>query len=155
MLFIPPSNLSYFIQFDNSSFNMLRNMEFLNDKYISLLVYWSLDGKLFNRIPLIKKLKWREYIGFKILYGDLSDKNNPFKNTTDNSIFRFPTRDGQQTSFVMGNKPYMELSVGISNIFKIFTIQYVRRLTYNNLPRINGGDKLHKNGIRFAVDFKF
>lgn len=155
MLFIPPSNLSYFIQFDNSSFNMLRNMEFLNDKYVSLLVYWSLDGKLFNRIPLIKKLKWREYIGFKILYGGLSDKNNPFKNTTDDSIFRFPTRDGQQTSFVMGNKPYMELSAGISNIFKIFTIQYVRRLTYNNLPHINGGDKLHKNGIRFAVDFKF
>ena len=155
MLFTPQSNLSYFVQFDSWSFNMLRNMEFLNDRYVSLLVNWNLDGKLLNRIPLIKKLKWREYIGFKMLYGHLTDRNNPFLNPDDNSLLRFPTRDGNYTSFVMGDKPYMELSVGISNIFKVFTIQYVRRLTYTDLPDIPGGDKLHKNGIRFAFEFKF
>jgi hypothetical protein len=55
----------------------------------------------------------------------------------------------------MDDTPYMELSVGISNIFKVLTVQYVRRLNYNNMPDIYGGDKLKKNGIRFAVDFKF
>lgn len=155
MLFTPQSNLSYFVQFNSWSFNMLRNMEFLNDRYVSLLINWSFDGKILNRIPLLKKLKLREYIGFKMLYGHLSDKNNPFIQTNDNELFRFPTRDGYQTAFVMGNKPYMELSVGISNIFKVLTIQYVRRLNYTDMPNIPGGDKLKKNGIRFAVDFKF
>ncbi len=155
MLFTPQSNLSYFVQFDSWSFNMLRNMEFLNDRYVSLLVNWNFDGKILNRIPLLKKLKLREYVGFKMLFGHLTDKNNPFVSTGDNELFRFPTRDGHQTSFVMGNKPYMELSVGISNIFKVITIQYVRRLTYTDMPDIYGGDKLKKNGIRFAVDFKF
>lgn len=155
MLFTPQSNLSYFVQFDSWSFNMLRNMEFLNDRYISLLVNWSFDGKILNRIPLLKKMKLREYVGFKMLYGHLSDKNNPYINTTSNDIFRFPTRDGRPTSFVMGKKPYMELSVGVSNIFKVLTVQYVRRLNYNDMPDIYGGDKLKKNGVRFAVDFKF
>ena len=155
VLFTPQSNLSYFVQFDSWSFNMLRNMEFLNDRYVSLLVNWSFDGKILNRIPLLKKLKLREYVGFKMLYGHLTDRNNPFIQTNDNDLFRFPTRDGYQTSFVMGNKPYMELSVGISNIFKVLTIQYVRRLNYTDMPAVPGGDKLHKNGVRFAVDFKF
>ena len=155
MLFTPQSNLSYFVQFDSWSFNMLRNMEFLNDRYVSLLINWNFDGKLLNRIPLLKKMKLREYVGFKMLYGHLTDKNNPFVSTNDNDLFRFPTRDGNYTSFVMGNKPYMELSVGISNIFKVITVQYVRRLNYTDLPAVPGGDKLRKNGIRFAVDFKF
>ena len=155
MLFTPQSNLSYFVQFDSWSFNMLRNMEFLNDRYVTLLVNWSFDGKILNRVPLLKKMKLREYVGFKMLYGHLTDKNNPFISTNDNDLFRFPTRDGNYTSFVMGNKPYMELSVGISNIFKVFTVQYVRRLNYTDLPAVPGGDKLKKNGIRFAVDFKF
>ncbi len=155
MLFTPQSNLSYFVQFDSWSFNMLRNMEFLNDRYVSLLINWNFDGKLLNRIPLLKKMKLREYVGFKMLYGHLTDKNNPFISTNDNDLFRFPTRDGNYTSFVMGNKPYMELSVGISNIFKVITVQYVRRLNYTDLPAVPGGDKLRKNGIRFAVDFKF
>ena len=155
MLFTPQSNLSYFVQFDSWSFNMLRNMEFLNDSYASLLINWSFDGKILNRIPLLKKMKLREYIGFKMLYGHLSDKNNPFVKTEDSDLFVFPTRDGRQTSFVMGNKPYMELSVGISNIFKVLTVQYVRRLSYNDMPDIYGGDKLKKNGVRFAVEFKF
>ena len=155
MLFTPQSNLSYFVQFDSWSFNMLRNMEFLNDSYASLFINWSFDGKILNRIPLLKKMKLREYIGFKMLYGHLSDRNNPFVKTDDNEIFVFPTRDRHQTTFVMDDTPYIELSVGISNIFKVLTVQYVRRLNYNNMPDIYGGDKLKKNGIRFAVDFKF
>lgn len=155
MLFIPQSSLSYFIEPDSRSFNMLRSMEFLNDKYASLSLYWNLDGKLLNRIPLIRKLKWREYVGFKMLYGGLSDKNNPFVSTTDNDLLRFPMRDGEYSTFVMGRKPYMEMSCGISNIFKVFTVQYVRRLTYTDLPSFEGDGTVDKNGFRFAVEVKF
>ena len=90
-----------------------------------------------------------------MLYGKLSDKNNPYLNPNDDVLYRFPSRDGQPTSFVMGNTPYMEFSVGISNIFKILKVQYVRRLNYLDLPAVPGGDKIKKNGVRFAVELKF
>lgn len=150
-LFIPSSNLSYIIQFDNWSFCMLDNMEFLNDRYVSLFAHWNLDGKLLNRVPLIRKLKLREYIGFKMLYGHLSDRNNPYASPNDNFLLRFPDDNGRQTTFVMGQRPYMELSVGIANIFKFLTVQYVRRLNYLDQPGMN----TKKNGVRFAVDITF
>ena len=150
-LFIPSSNLSYVIQFDNWSFCMLENMEFLNDRYVSAFAHWNLDGKLLNRVPFLRKLKLREYVGFKVLYGHLSDKNNPYVNNNDNFLLKFPDMDGRQTTFTMGKEPYMELSVGIANIFKVLTIQYVRRLNYTNMPGMN----TKKNGVRFAVDITF
>ncbi|MBP9633288.1 MAG: carboxypeptidase-like regulatory domain-containing protein, partial [Bacteroides sp.] len=125
LLIMPAANLSYILQ--RETFNLINNMEFLNDRYASLDVSWDLNGKIFNRIPLLKKLKWREAIGFKMLYGHLTDKNNPMKHPGDSELFLFPTRDGRPTSFVMDPKtPYMECSVGIHNIFKILHIDYVR-----------------------------
>lgn len=157
MLFTPQSNLSYFTQFNSWSFNMLRNMEFLNDRYASLLLNWDLDGKVLNRVPLLKKMKLREFVGFKMLYGHLTERNDPMKRPNDNELLKFPYRDAyqNQSSFAMGSKPYMEFTVGVSNIFKIFSIQYVRRLNYYDHPDIYGGDKLQKNGVRFGVDFRF
>ena len=109
-------------------------MEFLNDRYASLALTYDMNGKLFNRIPLIKKLKWREVFRFRALYGNLTEKNNPFKSNNP-ELFDFPQRDGSYTSYVMDPKvPYLEASVGIYNIFKLLHIEYVRRLTYLN-PR--------------------
>ena len=81
LLIMPAANLSYILQ--RETFNLINNMEFLNDRYASLDVSWDLNGKIFNRIPLLKKLKWREAIGFKMLYGHLTDKNNPMKHPGD------------------------------------------------------------------------
>lgn len=148
LLIMPAANLSYILQ--RETFNLINNMEFLNDRYASLDVSWDLNGKIFNRIPLLKKLKWREAIGFKMLYGHLTDKNNPMKHPGDSELFLFPTRDGRPTSFVMGPKtPYMECSVGIHNIFKILHIDYVRRLNYLDHPDAN------KWGVRFMVMMTF
>ena len=93
LLIMPAANLSYILQ--RETFNLINNMEFLNDRYASLDVSWDLNGKIFNRIPLLKKLKWREAIGFKMLYGHLTDKNNPMKHPGDSELFLFPTRDGR------------------------------------------------------------
>lgn len=148
LLIMPAANLSYILQ--RETFNLINNMEFLNDRYASLDVSWDLNGKIFNRIPLLKKLKWREAIGFKMLYGHLTDKNNPMKHPGDSELFQFPTRDGRPTSFVMDPKtPYMECSVGIHNIFKILHIDYVRRLNYLDHPDAN------KWGVRFMVMMTF
>lgn len=148
LLIMPAANLSYILQ--RETFNLINNMEFLNDRYASLDVSWDLNGKIFNRIPLLKKLKWREAIGFKMLYGHLTDKNNPMKHPGDSELFLFPTRDGRPTSFVMAPKtPYMECSVGIHNIFKILHIDYVRRLNYLDHPDAN------KWGVRFMVMMTF
>ena len=109
----------------------------------------SLDVSNFITDKPNMQLKWREVIGFKTLYGTLTDKNNPFKKGNQSDLFEFPSRNGQPTSFVMGDTPYMELNVGIHNIFKILRVDYVRRLNYLNAPNAK------KNGVRFVLQFDF
>src|SRR5574344_83882 len=141
LLIMPAANQSYFIQ--KETFNLINNMEFMNDRYLSLDLGWNLNGKIFNRIPIIKKLKWREFVSVKCLWGGLSDKNNPTlaANAGDPTLMAFP-----EGCYVMDSKrPYWEVSVGIHNIFKLIRIEYVRRLSYLNLPTAN------KQGIRFMV----
>ena len=147
LLITPEANNSYIIQ--RNMFNLINNMEFMNDRFVSVALQWDLSGKLFNRIPLLKHLKWREVIGFKTLYGTLTDKNNPYKQAGGGELFDFPSRNGMPTSFVMGDAPYMELNVGIHNIFKFLRVDYVRRLNYLDLPNVK------KNGVRFVLQFDF
>ena len=145
LLIMPAANLSYIVE--DGTFNLINNMEFLNDRYASLDVSWDLNGKILNRIPLLKKLKWREYIGVKCLWGDLTDKNNPMlpENVGDPGLWQFP-----QGSYVMDPKrPYVELIAGVHNIFKLLHVEYVRRLNYKYLPTA------HKDGIRFMVRMTF
>lgn len=143
LLNLPMANLSYITQ-NNESFNLINNMEFLNDRYGSLALSYDMNGKLFNRIPLIKKLKWREMFRIRGLWGTLTDKNNPYKSNNPD-LFLFPMRNGVPTSYVMGKTPYIEASIGIYNIFKLLHIEYVRRLTYTDIPGIK------KGGIRFMI----
>lgn len=91
LLNLPMANLSYITQ-NNESFNLIDNMEFLNDRYASLALSYDMNGKLFNRIPLIKRLKWRERFRIRGLWGTLTDKNNPYKsNNPDLFLFRCAT----------------------------------------------------------------
>ena len=143
LLNLPMANLSYITQ-NNESFNLIDNMEFLNDRYASLALSYDMNGKLFNRIPLIKKLKWREMFRIRGMWGTLTDKNNPYK-SSNSDLFLFPMRDGMPTSHVMGHTPYVEASVGIYNIFKLLHIEYVRRLTYTDIPGVK------KGGVRFMI----
>ena len=73
LLNLPMANLSYITQ-NNESFNLINNMEFLNDRYASLNLSYDMNGKLFNRIPLIKKLKWREMFRIRGLWATLTDE---------------------------------------------------------------------------------
>lgn len=143
LLIMPPINTSYFEH--QGSFNLMDNMEFLNDRYAQFNMAWDLNGKIFNRIPLMKRLKWREYISFKGMWGKLTDRNNPFleKNANDPDLYRFPSN-----TRLMTHDPYLELVIGVHNIFKFFEVDYVRRLTYK-YP----GTEV--NGIRFGFNVQF
>lgn len=154
LLIYPPANLSYIME--NNNFNLIDNMEFLNDRYALLFYSWDLNGKLLNRIPLIKRLKWREYIGCNVLWGTLTDKNNPTlpENYGDTELFYFPGNFNDDGTFTSNSRamndkrPYVELVVGIHNIFKLLHVQYVHRVNY-----IHEGTQ--KWGIRFTFRLTF
>ncbi len=140
-LILPNVNLSYTIQ--PESYSLMKPMEFVNDQALSWdLTYWG-NGILMNRLPLIKRLRLREVLTFKGIWGSLSDKNNPLK---CNDIFQFPS---DAPCLPMGGKPYMEAGVGIDNILTILRVDYIWRLTY----RENAGSDRH--GLRIQLHFNF
>lgn len=145
LLCMPAANLSYFSQ--KQTFNLMTNMEFLNDRFVSVDFNWDMQGKLFNRIPLIKKLRWREYVGARMLWGALSDKNNPYleQNAGSNILMAFP----DQSRLMNPEIPYWEISLGIRSIFRFFQVEYVRRMNYND-NRFGP-----KNSVRFGFTLMF
>jgi len=139
------ANQSY--AFDVNAYNLMNFLEFVSDQYETLTIDQHFNGFFFNKIPLFKKLKWRETASIKAIYGGLSNENNPALHP---SLYPFPvTANGQPITYAMGNTPYIEGSVGIENIFKFVRVDLVRRFTYLDHP---GAVKL---GIRTAIQFYF
>ncbi len=139
LLILPNANQTYAIL--PESYSLMNTLEFINDQYTSLDLSYKMYGWIFNHIPYLKTLKLREVFSFKALMGSLSEKNDPKYNP---DLFLFPA-----DSYRMGRTPYMELSLGVENIFKLIRIDYVRRLTY-----LNNSD-IDKNGLRITVIFGF
>lgn len=137
----PNANLSYVMR--PGSYSLMNPMEFANDEYASIDLTYFGNGILFNRIPLIKKLKLREVFTFKSLWGGLSDKNNPSKNK---NIYEFPFDAHPR---VMSSTPYMEIGVGLDNIFTFLRLDYVWRLSYRDTPDCD------KSGLRISAHFSF
>lgn len=139
MLILPNANLSYIIQ--PQSWALMNTVEFINDEYASWDLTYFLNGWIFNRVPLLKILKWREVASFRGMFGHLSNKNLPQNNP---NLFAFP-----EGSYTMGKKPYMEASVGVENIFKLLRVDYVWRLSYREHPNID------KRGVRISMHVTF
>jgi hypothetical protein len=113
-----PGNQSYFI-IDNT-YNLLNYYDFVADQYTSLHLEHNFNGKLFSRIPLLRKLNWREIIGMKAVYGSVSKENIALNASGQN--YQAPV-DG-----------YYEYSAGIGNIFKVMRIDGAWRGSYFNVP---------------------
>lgn len=140
-LLIPNANLSYTIQ--PESFALMSPMEFITDSYAVFdMTYWA-NGAIFNYIPYLKKLKLREVFAFRGVWGHLSDKNNPRHNRW---LPQFPI---EANPVKMTSTPYMEISAGIDNIFRVLRVDYVWRLSYRNTPGVD------KSGLRIALHFTF
>ena len=141
-LLMPNVNLSYTIQ--PESYALMKPMEFINDQALSWdLTYWG-NGVLMNRLPLIKRMRLREVLSWRGIWGSLSDKNNPANG--DSELYLFPADALCQP---MGDKPYMEAGVGLDNILTVLRVDYVWRLTY----RDHAGSDRH--GVRIQLHFNF
>jgi hypothetical protein len=145
LLTIHRANQSY--AYELPSYNLMNFMEFLSDKYASINLEHNFNGFILNKIPLVKRLQLREIVTMKVLSGSLSNKNDPTKSS---GLYQFPQdKHGRIMSSGLGSTPYIEGSVGLSNIFKILRVDLVRRFTYLDNPHIS------KWGIRAKIKVDF
>lgn len=129
------------------SYNLMNFLEFVSDHSVAANVQYYMNGFLLNKMPLIKKLKWREVFSVKAIYGGLRNENNPVYN---DKVFQFQENaDHEKITYGFGSKPYVEASVGLTNVFKILRVDYVRRLNYLDQP------DAPKHGIRARIRFDF
>jgi hypothetical protein len=115
--------------------------EFVSDEWVSVWASYHADGLLLNKIPLMRKLKWREVASAKAVVGGY-DRNN------DKMLTRDFNSDGEADIYTL-EKPYVEAALGVENIFKLLRVDFVWRLTYLDNPNIA------KYGIRAKLHFDF
>jgi len=97
-----------------------------------------------NKVPLIDRLKWREYLSFKVLYGGLRAENNPLLTS---GLYNFPLpAAGTTGTYTLGNIPYTEAGVGIGNIFKVLRLDGIRRFNYLDHPGVS------KYGVKVTLN---
>lgn len=138
-LVTPSANSSYTIQRGN--YYLIEPLEFVHDAQASWEIYYHMGGWFLNRVPFLKVLKWREVFGFRGFIGSLNNKNNPEHNR---NLLIFP-----QDTYTTNRGPYMEYNIGIENIFKLFRIDYVRRINYLDHPNVD------KDGFRVSFNLNF
>jgi len=95
-------------------FNMLNYMEYVHDKYLHAYLEYHLNGFVFNRVPLLRRIGLREVVSAKGMIGSLSDKHQ--------QIVEFPLSISKMSN------PYIELGAGVENIFRLFRIEAVWRV---------------------------
>ncbi len=144
LLAILPANQTYIYQPD--SYNLMNFLEFVSDHYAGVDIEHHFNGFLFNKLPFLKRLKWREILTAKVLYGGLRAENDPSK---DDALMKFPLIDGHTSTFALGNQPYVEAGFGIGNIFKVLRIDAIERFSYLQHPMAP------RYGIRFQLKFDY
>jgi hypothetical protein len=133
LMSIVPGNQAYFI-IDNT-FSNLNFYEFITDEYATFIWEHNFQGRLLSRIPLMKKLNWREIIGVRGVYGTASEENKLI--------------NASGLTYISPEKPYWEYSAGIGNIFKVFRIDASWRGNYRDLPGTNNFTIKGSFGIYF------
>jgi len=145
LLIIHPANPAFFYSF--GSYNLMDVEEFVSDRYAGLNVDHYFNGFFFNKIPLLKKLRLREVIEGKILFGGVRPENNPALNPAQ---MKFPlNNEGALTTYVLGNKPYLEAGFGVYNILNVIRLDVIRRFTYLNHPGVPA------MGVRLSTGLNF
>jgi hypothetical protein len=128
--------------YNQFAFNLMNFFEFVSDQAVTLNYTHRFEGLLFNRIPLIRKLKWRLVGTANVLYGNLRKENFDLIPATMADGTPIKTFSG------LGKDPYVEVGYGVENIFRFLRVDFIHRLTYLNNPNIN------KFGIRIGAQFR-
>lgn len=144
LMTIHRANQTYAYQLN--SYNLMNFQEFVSDHFVGINIDHHFNGLFFNRVPLLKKLKLREVVSLKMIYGGVRDENKP---TVDPSLIKYPTIDGGPATFSLEKKPYVEGSVGVTNIFKLIRVDLVKRFNYLDNPYVAS------LGIRARFKFDF
>ena len=121
--------------FDESAFNTMNFFEFVSDEWVSASATYHFEGFFFNKIPLLRKLKWREVANIKGVIGRF-DESNLNEMILPDDIYTL-------------SKPFMEGSIGVENIFKFLRVDALYRLSYLDHPNIV------KFGIRAKLQIDF
>ena len=124
MLDVVPGNQAIFSV--PRTFDLLNYYDFVTDEYAALHVEHNFNGRILSRIPLLRKLKWREIVGARAVVGNLSG------NTISMSPFLVDRR--LTNDLYIPTKPYYEYFVGVDNIFKFIRIDFVFRGNYMDIP---------------------
>ena len=135
LLDIHRANQTY--SFQLQSYNLMNFLEFVSDHYAGVNIDHHFNGFFFNKVPLLRRLKWREVVNAKFLWGGLRSENA-------GKLMLFPSG-----TYSLSNGPYIEGSVGVGNIFKIIRVDVVKRFTYLDHPDVPSW------GIRAMLKFDF
>ena len=118
LMSVIPGNQSYFTI--ENTFSNLNFYEFISDQYATMQWEHNFQGRLFARIPFMRKLNWREVIGARGVYGTITDANRAI--------------NASGLNYTAPENVYWEYSAGIGNIFKVFRIDFTWRGNYLNAP---------------------
>ncbi|ERJ61422.1 hypothetical protein M472_21945 [Sphingobacterium paucimobilis HER1398] len=129
------------------SYDMTNSMEFVADQFLKISYDHELNGYILNKLPLLKKLRFREIFGARMFYGQLSKDNNPY--TGDGVVYFDTHKKGHTMTHVLGKNPYWEGYVGLDNILSIFRVQYYYRFNYREHPSIS------KERFKLSLNFDF
>ncbi|MBL7812510.1 MAG: carboxypeptidase-like regulatory domain-containing protein [Bacteroidetes bacterium] len=132
--------------YNPGAYNQMRIFEFITDRSVSGSIEHHLNGYLFNRVPLLRKLKWREIFATKAIYGTLAQKNFDIIPRNINTGSEYEPISQFKTFSTL---PYWEVSAGIENILKILRVDAVWRLTYRNEPRVRNFGVKASIGLAF------
>ena len=84
----------------------------------------------------------------------LDESNNPIM---DDSLLQLPTdSNGKATTNIFNGKPYIEASIGVTNILKLFTVNLIKRLNYLD-EKYEVTSLFGQRGltVRFSAKFNF
>lgn len=143
LLKLHEGNATYF--YDPYAFSCMNYYEFASDLWLSFMYEHHFKGFFLGKIPLMKRLKWREVFIFKGLIGTLTNRNNGSLPDTD-AVLLFP--EGMSSV----SKPYFETGIGIENIFRIFRVDAIWRLTHRHS---RPGQNVQNFAINFSVYLNF
>ena len=149
---------------DKSAFSCMEYFEFASDTWATLFWYHNFNGFFLGKIPLLRKLQLREEVSAKVAWGTLSDRNNG-TDASYGAMMQFPVHVYQYKGAPpfaymtrpLGDIPYVEVSAGVSNIFRLLRVDCIWRLTHRDMQLPDGSTVPARRlfTVNLGLEFRF